>query len=278
MTLNDNVGPAGMRRDRRPVVALGVALVLLVASVAMAALGMLGPAPWQSGPPWGAPAGTRGMPWTGSGQYGGMMGGRDAHMGWDGHGGMMGGPDAHMGWGGHGGMMGEPYGSGMGSGPGGMMAGHVRLAGDGQRVDSIAQARARAAKAGAPKGLEPGEVMQFTNGFYVELKDADGDPTTEVLVNPASGAVQTEYGPAMMWNTGTRTGGLTEQQAHEAAAAWLGSNRSGERVTSITAYPGYFTVDTAAGGKMVGMLSVNATTGAVWYHTWHGAVVGMEDA
>ncbi len=262
MTLNDSVGPAGMRRDRRAVAALGAALVLLVASVAMAALGMLGPAPWQSGSPWGAPVDTRGMPWTGSGQYGGMMGGPDAHMGWDGHGGMMRGP----------------YGSGMGSAPGGMMSGHVWLAGDGQRVDSIAQARARAAKAGAPKGLEPGEVMQFTNGLYVELKAANGDPTTEVLVDPASGAVQTEYGPAMMWNTGTRTGGLTEQQASEAAAAWLGSNRSGESVKSITAYPGYFTVDTAAGGKMVGMLSVNATTGAVWYHTWHGAFVGMEDA
>ena len=175
-------------------------------------------------------------------------------------------------------MMGGAYVSRMGSGPGGMMASHIWLAGDGQRVDSMAEARARAAKAGAPNVLEAGEVMQFTNGFYVELKDANGNPTTEVLVDPASGAVQTEYGPAMMWNTGTRTGGLTEPQAREAAAAWLGSNRSGEGVKSISAYPGYFTLDTAAGGKMVGMLSVNATTGAVWYHTWHGAFVGMEDA
>lgn len=266
MTLNDGVEPPGGRRDRRPVVALGLALVLLVASAAMAAVGMLGPAPWQSGSPWAAPGDARGVPFTGFGQYGGMMGG----------------PDAHLGWGGYGGMMGGPYGSGTGSDMGGMMGGmmggHVWLAGDGRRVDSIAQARARAAQAGAPKELEAGEVMQFTNGFYVELKGADGDPTTEVLVDPASGAVQTEYGPAMMWNTGTRTGALTEQQAREAAAAWLSSNRSSESVKSITAYPGYFTIDTAAGGTMVGMLSVNATTGAVWYHTWHGAFIAMEDA
>jgi len=28
----------------------------------------------------------------------------------------------------------------------------------------------------------------------------------------------------------------------------------------------------------VGMLSVNATTGAVWYHTWHGTFIAKEDA
>jgi hypothetical protein len=26
------------------------------------------------------------------------------------------------------------------------------------------------------------------------------------------------------------------------------------------------------------MLSVNATTGAVWYHTWHGTFIAKEDA
>jgi len=26
-------------------------------------------------------------------------------------------------------------------------------------------------------------------------------------------------------------------------------------------------------GKVIGMLSVNGTSGQVWYHTWHGAFV-----
>ena len=43
-------------------------------------------------------------------------------------------------------------------------------------------------------------------------------------------------------------------------------------------YPGYYTLDSASGGKTVGMLSVNATTGAVWYHTWHGEFVAEEDS
>jgi hypothetical protein len=28
-------------------------------------------------------------------------------------------------------------------------------------------------------------------------------------------------------------------------------------------------------GKIVGMMSVNALNGAVWYHTWHGTFVAM---
>jgi hypothetical protein len=53
---------------------------------------------------------------------------------------------------------------------------------------------------------------------------------------------------------------------------------TGENVTSVDAYPGDYTLDTLADGKVAGMLSVNATTGAVWYHTWHGSFVAMEDA
>lgn len=247
MTLARGAPGRGRRVDRWPVVALVVASVLLVASVAMAALGALGPAPWRSASPWDPAGGAAGTSSTGPGQSGGMMGG--------------------------------PSSGGMSAGgPGGMMAGQIRLAGDGQPVTSIAQARARATTAGAPLGLHPGEVMQFTNHFYVELKDSNDDATTEVLIDPASGAVQTEPGPAMMWNTGSRTGTLTQEQAKQAATAWLASNRAGETVKSIDAYPGYYTLDTAAGGKIAGMLSVNATTGAVWYHTWHGAFVAMEDA
>jgi hypothetical protein len=248
VTLAGEAPGRGRRVDRSPVVALVVASVFLVASIVMAAVGVLGPAPWRSASLWGAADSSRGMPWTVSDQRGGgMMDGRSGDGMW-------------------------------GGGPGGMMAGQIWLAGDGQPVALIAQARARAAQAATARGLHPGEVMQFTNNFYVELKDSTGAATTEVLVDPTSGTVQTEPGPAMMWNTGSRTGALTQEQATQAATAWLTSNRPGENVKSIDAYPGYYTVDTAAGGKMVGMLSVNATTGAVWYHTWHGSFVGMDDA
>ena len=43
------------------------------------------------------------------------------------------------------------------------------------------------------------------------------------------------------------------------------------------AFPGYFTFDVEADGKPVSMLSVNASTGPVWYHTWHGAFIEMSE-
>ena len=39
------------------------------------------------------------------------------------------------------------------------------------------------------------------------------------------------------------------------------------------AFPGYYTVHTLRDGEVVGMLSVNAFTGDVWYHTWHGTLI-----
>ena len=35
-------------------------------------------------------------------------------------------------------------------------------------------------------------------------------------------------------------------------------------------YHGFRTIEVLRDGQMVGMLSVNGYTGAVWYHFWHG--------
>jgi hypothetical protein len=139
----------------------------------------------------------------------------------------------------------------------GMMAGRVWFAGDGVPVASIAAARARAAQAAAPAGLRPGEVIWFAAGFYVELKDTAGNRATEVIVDPASGAVRTEPGPAMMWNSGSRGADVSEAQARTVAAQWLaaqwlGAHRPAEVVGSVDAYPGYYSVDTMLGGTVKG--------------------------
>jgi ABC-type glycerol-3-phosphate transport system substrate-binding protein len=41
-------------------------------------------------------------------------------------------------------------------------------------------------------------------------------------------------------------------------------------VKDADAFYGYYTLEVNKDGKIYGMLSVNANTGAVWYHTWHG--------
>ncbi|WP_406164714.1 hypothetical protein [Streptomyces sp. NBC_00996] len=166
----------------------------------------------------------------------------------------------------------------MGSG----MTGNWWLAGNGSQVRTLDQARERAGAFADRLGLQVGEVMHFTRNFYAQLETAGGRQATEVLVNPVDGAVQIEYGPAMMWNTayGMHYGSQSEatvsaSQARRHAQRWLR-----DRGTTLTAgdpesFPGYYTLHTLQSGKITGMLSVNATTGQVWYHSWHGDFIAM---
>ena len=106
----------------------------------------------------------------------------------------------------------------------------------------------------------------------------------------------------MMWNTGygMMTGGgmggrgggimgggrtfagagamqVSSQQAQDTAQRWLDANRPGSTAKSPDPFYGYYTVDFEKGGRLVGMLSVNGYTGAVWYHSWHGSFVQARD-
>jgi hypothetical protein len=238
--------------------ALAAAVIALVASAAVAAVTLGG----SSSGPWT----TRG---AGQGSYAGMMG--------------------SQGQGSYAGMMGSqgqgPYAGAMG---GSMMGSRamVWLPGDGVAVPAIPAARARAASAARAARLHPGEVMWYDNGFYVELKNSAGQPATEVIVDPHTGSVSTEPGPAMMWNTRfammhARSGGtgtVDSQKARGIATSWLAANRPGTTIRSIDTYPGYFTLDLQHNGVVSGMMSVNSSTGAAWYHTWHGAFIAMEDS
>ena len=204
---------------------------------------------------------------AGSGSYGpGMMNRGDGR-------GMMGAAGPGYGTGG--------YGTGM-MGAGGGMAwgtdGTYGLAGDGRPVTTMEAAKARAqAFADQLGGLHAGEVMRFSNGYYSELLTSDGTGATEVLIDPSTGAVSIEYGPAMMWNTrygmhattATATR-VSATQATRDAQQWIDAQRPGLTTGAPEAFPGYYTLDTLRDGRTVGMLSVNAITGAVWYHTWHG--------
>ena len=187
----------------------------------------------------------------------------------------------------------------------------------GGRVGDRDEARKRAQAFADRLDLRVGEVMQFERNYYAELLEDDGDRATEVLVNPSTGAVWTEYGPAMMWNTrygmmvdaswrghrmmGARgmmdgammgqgaspTGGATPAEARDGSVTateavriadrWLADAQPGARAGEAEAFPGYFTLHVLRDEKVTGMLSVNATSGAVWFHWWHGAFVGMDE-
>jgi hypothetical protein len=171
-------------------------------------------------------------------------------------------------------------------GPGGMMGpgmGGMAIAGDGP-VRDLDDAERAAARLADRWGLTVGEVMQFDNGFYAELAEPSGNLATEVLIDPRTGTVQVEFGPAMMWNTtygmhpaGAGTATVSGEQARAIADRWLQANRPGENAGEADAFPGYYTVHTRRGDQVAGMLSVNAATGAVWYHAWHGRFIAMNE-
>ena len=182
--------------------------------------------------------------------------------------------------------------------------------GGGDPVGDIAEARQRAAGFADRLDLRVGEVMQFSNHYYAELVEDDGRPATEVLVNPRTGAVWLEYGPAMMWNTrygmmsgggmmggsdmmrgsgmiggggmmgGAIAPGATGGDDVSAAEAERIASRSlqGEGLTAgeAEAFPGYYTLHALRDGRVAGMLSVNTTSGDVWPHSWHGRFVRMD--
>lgn len=159
------------------------------------------------------------------------------------------------------------------------------------------------AKMGNPD-LTLDEVMQFQWNCYAIVKEkSTGSGAFELLADPRTGAIFPEMGPNMMWNTkyspmatygggmmggmgGFAPGGMmsgtwgptapatqptvTADQAHQLAQQWLDDNQAGSSTETPDSFFGYYTLHITKDGQVTGMLSVNAYTGQVWFHTWHG--------
>lgn len=70
---------------------------------------------------------------------------------------------------------------------------------------------------------------------------------------------------------------VSAQAAKAVAARWLAREGSELRAGTADAFPGYYTLHVLEGDRVAGMLSVNAYTGAVWYHRWHGRFLSMTE-
>ena len=76
----------------------------------------------------------------------------------------------------------------------------------------------------------------------------------------------------------TASPSVTPAQAKSLTQKFLDSRLPGAKAEAdVTVFPGYYTLDFARDGKIVGMLSVNAYTGQIWYHAWHGTFVQEKD-
>jgi hypothetical protein len=195
---------------------------------------------------------------------------------------------------GPGGMMGgQGFGPGM-MGSGGMMGRWGTTSAQAQPINSLDDARQafqRYVDATGNKNLVLDDVLQFRWNYYAIVKDTStGQGAFELLANPQSGAVFPEMGPGMMWNTeyGHMAGSgmiggyssrpsvqptVSPDQAQQIAQEWLNQNQPGSDTEPPDSFPGYYTLHVTKDGAVAGMLSVNAYTGQVWYHTWHGAFV-----
>lgn len=253
-------------------------VLIVVVVVALVSAALLGVGFWigRASSPFAASAG-----W-----YGPMMGG---------YGGTMGGPGM---MGGYGGMMG---------GYANPQAGSVKPL----TIDEVKQAVNAYLQRLGNNNLAIDEIIIFSNNAYALIKDkTTNSGAFEVLEDPVSKTVFLEYGPAMMWNTqygmmGAGTYGMmggyggmmgdtgmmggfgygrgtpsapgasvSADQALQIAQSYLDQYTPGVKTADkADALPGYYTIDTLKDGEIFGMLSVNAFTGQVWVHTWHGTFV-----
>jgi hypothetical protein len=153
------------------------------------------------------------------------------------------------------------------------------------------------------------EIIIFDNNAYALIKDkSTNSGAFELLEDPVTKSVFLEYGPAMMWNiqygmmgsssyglmgrgmmggagmmggygpgataSGARGAKVMPDQALKIAQSYLDQYEPGLKTAdSADTLPGYYTIETLKEGQIFGMLSVNAFTGQVWVHTWHGNFV-----
>jgi len=196
------------------------------------------------------------------------------------------------------------------TGGGGMMGfGPEAQASPLETIDAAKQAVQRYVDATGNTDLALDEVMQFQWNYYALVKEqSTGVGAFELLADPRTGAVFPEMGPNMMWNTkyspmatmgggmggmapgGMMSGGtwdptapatqptVSGDQATQFAQQWLAQYQPGSATETPDSFAGYYTVHINRDGQLTGMLSVNAYTGHVWSHTWHGTFVTSSEA
>jgi len=140
--------------------------------------------------------------------------------------------------------------------------------------------------------LEVTEIMEFEYNFYVIFAETNtGIHAFEALIDPYTGDMYPEPGPNMMWNSkyGMMSGMMwrnqiqsgemtvTEEEAERYAQEFIDGYLPGAKMEEPDRFYGYYTLHVLKDGQIYGMLSVNGYTGQVWYHSWHGRFLGMEE-
>jgi len=184
-------------------------------------------------------------------------------------------------------------------GPGGMMGpgtmgpgGQYRSGGQRLTMDQAHEIVEDYLSQRSSTDLEATEIMEFEYNFYVIFTEkSSGIHAFEALIDPYTGDLYGEPGPNMMWNTkyGNMSGMMwgnapasgemtvSKEQALKNGQAFIDDYLPGAKTEEPDRFYGYYTLHVVKDGAIYGMLSVNGYTGQVWYHSWHGRFIGMEE-
>lgn len=136
-------------------------------------------------------------------------------------------------------------------------------------------------------------VYSDSDYYFSIIEEDTGRGAMELLVNPVTGYVYPEFGPNMMWNIkygmhgsnghgmmGSFLSNYSEKDEISLEDAIVNANRYLEKIDEELiaekgghAFYGYYTFHINNDEEIKGMMSVNAYTGEVWYHNWHGKVI-----
>ena len=175
-------------------------------------------------------------------------------------------------------------------GPQGMMPWQDEDEASGERI-TLEEALTLAQEYTAEKGgdLRVASIYEFEKLFYAVVLETDtGKGAFQLVIQPVSGKVRYESGPAMNWNTkyGRRQGTvitvpentLTMAEAAAQAQQVLDEKTEGVTIDSngIEFY-GYYSFEYQVDGETAGILSVNAEDGKLWFHNWLGNFIGKKE-
>jgi hypothetical protein len=131
---------------------------------------------------------------------------------------------------------------------------------------------------------EPGPNMMWNTKYGMMSGRGMMEPNSEGMMGPNSGGMMGPNGGGMMGGfsqpaqaSPTDQLPITPEDATQIANDYISRNSLGTDAETPDQFYGYYTVHTKRNGEVNGMLSVNGYTGAVWYHTWHGPFVAMEE-
>jgi hypothetical protein len=125
---------------------------------------------------------------------------------------------------------------------------------------------------GKSDAMSGSEDMDMNNVDSEEMDGSEDMDATDMMGGDGSGDSMTTFDVSSELP-------VTPEEALETAQSYLDQYYPGVEISDeITAFYGYYTIDTQTDGEIVGMLSVNGFTRQVFPHTWHGEFIEMVES